>query len=72
MDGRYVLEVDGKELLIDKKYKYCKPFNDTCAIVAYVSDEKEKYGLIDKKANIVLPPIFSRIDYIDNGMYKYK
>ena len=40
--------------------------------MAYVSDEKEKYGLIDKKANIVLPPIFSRIDYIDNGMYKYK
>ena len=72
IDGRYVTIVDGKELLIDKKYKYCKPFNDTCAIAVRVTDGHINYGLVDKRSNDILPPIFSRLDYIENELYKFK
>lgn len=72
IDGRYVAVVDGKELLVDKKYKYCKPFDDTCAIAVRVADGHVNYGLIDKKSNNILPPIFSRLDHIENELYKFK
>lgn len=72
IDGRYVAIVDGKELLVDKKYKYCKPFDCTCAIAVRVADGHVNYGLIDKKSNDILPPIFSRLVYIENELYKFK
>lgn len=72
LDGRYVAEVDGKELLLDKKYKYCKPFSDTCAIAVRILDGHVKYGLVDKRSNDILPPIFSRLDCIENELYKFK
>lgn len=72
IDGRYVAVVDGKELLVDKKYKYCKPFDCTCAIAVRVTDGHVNYGLIDKKSNDILPPIFSRLVYIENELYKFK
>lgn len=72
IDGRYVAEVDGKELLVDKKYKYCKPFNETCAIAVRVSDGHVKYGLIDKKSNDILPPIFTRLDCVMDELFKFK
>lgn len=71
-DGRYLADVNGNELYVDKKYKYCKPFNDTGAIAVRVIDGDVKYGLIDKKSNDILPPIFSRLDYIEKGVYKFK
>lgn len=72
IDGRFIAVVDGKELLIDKKYKYCKPFDDTCAIAVRVVDGHVNYGLVDKKSNDILPPIFSRLDHIENELYKFK
>ncbi|WP_294539093.1 WG repeat-containing protein [uncultured Bacteroides sp.] len=72
LDGRYVVEIDGKELLLDKKYKYCKPFGDTCAIAVRIADGHVKYGLVDKKSNDILPPIFSRLDFVENELYKFK
>lgn len=72
IDGRYVAVVDGKELLVDKKYKYCKPFDGICAIAVRVTEEHINYGLIDKKSNDILPPIFSRLVYIGNELYKFK
>lgn len=72
IDGRYVAVVDGKELFVDKKYKYCKPFGDTCSIAVCVADGHVKYGLIDKQSNDILPPIFSRLDLIENELYKFK
>lgn len=72
IDGRFIAAVDGKELLIDKKYKYCKSFDDTCAIAVRVVDEHVNYGLVDKKSNDILPPIFSRLDHIENELYKFK
>ena len=72
IDGRYVAVVDGKELFVDKKYKYCKTFGDTCSIAVCVADRHVKYGLIDKQSNDILPPIFSRLDLIENELYKFK
>lgn len=72
LDGRYVAEVDGKELLLDKKYKYCKTFSDTCAIAIRISGGRVKYGLVDKRSNDILPPIFSRLDCIEDELYKFK
>ena len=72
IDGRYVAVVDGKELFVDKKYKYCKPFGDTCAIAVRVAGGLVNYGLIDKKSNDILPPIFSRLEHIENELYKFK
>ncbi len=72
IDGRYVAVVDGKELFVDKKYKYCKPFGDTCSIAVCIADGHVKYGLIDKQSNDILPPIFSRLDLIENELYKFK
>ena len=72
LDGRYVAEVDGKEFLLDKKYKYCKTFSDTCAIAVRISGGHVKYGLVDKRSNDILPPIFSRLDCIENELYKFK
>ena len=72
LDGRYIAEIEGKELFLDKKYEYCMPFNDACAIAVCISDESEKFGLIDKKSNDILPPIFSRLDYIDKELFKFK
>lgn len=72
LDGRYVAEVDGKELLLDKKYKYCKSFSDTCAIAVRISGGHVKYGLVDKRSNDILPPIFSRLDCVENELYKFK
>ena len=72
IDGRYVAIVDGKELFVDKKYKYCKPFGDTCAIAVRVVDGHVNYGLVDKKSNDILPPIFSRLEHIENELYKFK
>lgn len=53
-------------------YKYCKPFDCTCAIAVRVADGHVNYGLIDKKSNDILPPIFSRLVYIENELYKFK
>ena len=71
-DGRYIAENDGEEIYVDNKYKYCKPFNDSCAIAVSVYDKHVKYGLIDKKSNDILPPIFSYLKLLDNGLYKFK
>ena len=72
IDGKYVAVVNGKELFVDKKYKYCKPFGDTCSIAVRVADGHVKYGLIDKQSSDILPPIFSRLDLIENELYKFK
>ncbi|QFQ12069.1 WG repeat-containing protein [Pseudoprevotella muciniphila] len=75
-DGRFIIEVDGKELYVDNKYAFCEPFNDKCAIAVQASDNQWdrtdfKYGLIDKKSNDILPPIFSKLELLDNGLYKF-
>ena len=72
-DGRFIAEVDGGELLLDKKYLYCKPFHDACAIaVVQASDAETRYGLINTKSEDIFPPIFEQLERLDNGLYKFK
>ena len=73
IDGRYMTEVDnGDVLLLDAKYKYCEPFIDTCAIAIQTTETKIHYGLINKKGEDILSPIYQWLKRLDNGLYKFK
>ena len=72
IDGRYLAEVDGKTILINNKYKYCKSFQNDCAIAVLCNDYEVRYGLIDTMSNDIIPPIFEIIEPIDDGLYKFK
>lgn len=71
-DGKYIAEVDGEELPVDKKYLYCKPFHDACAIAVRISNNKVRYGLINMRSEDIFPPIFQQLKLLDNGLYKFK
>ena len=71
-DGRYLTEVDGKTIFVNKKYKYCKPFQDNCAIAVLCTGYETHYGLIDKMSNDIIPPIFEKLELIDKGLYKFR
>ena len=68
-DGRYIAEINGKELFVDKKYKYCKPFHNGRAIAI---SNRGGYGLIDTKSKDILPPIFTYLELVDKELYKFK
>lgn len=69
-DGKYIAEVDGEELLVDKKYLYCRPFHDAYAIAVRIPNKY--YGLINTKSEDIFPPIFQQLELLDNGLYKFK
>ena len=71
-DGRFIVDVEGKKLFVSSKYKYCESFHDDCAIAVQVVDNHTRYGLINKKAEDILPPIFQWLKLLDNGLYKFK
>ena len=71
-DGKYIAEVDGEELLVDKKYLYCRPFHDACAIAVRVYNNETRYGLINTKSKDIFPPVFQQLELLDNGLYKFK
>ncbi len=71
-DGRFITEVNGKRIFVDKKYKHCETFQDGYAVVVQIKNEKLRYGLINAKSEDVLPPIFQRLKLCDNGFYKFK
>ena len=71
-DGRYVTDANGKTILVDKKYKYCKPFQDNCAIAVMCKNYEVRYGLIDTMSNDIIPPIFEQLELVDNGLYKFR
>lgn len=71
-DGRYLAEVDGKIIFVNKKYKYCKPFQDDCAIAVLCTKYEVRYGIIDKMSNDIIPPIFEMLELVDKGLYKFR
>lgn len=71
-DGRYVTDANGKTILVDKKYKYCKPFQDNCAIAVMCKNYEVRYGLIDTMSNDIIPPLFEKLELVDNGLYKFR
>ena len=72
IDGRFVCTTNDKRILIPSKYVYCKDFVDNRAISVLYNNPGFKYGLIDKAAKDILPPIFDSILRLDNGLYRFK
>ena len=70
--GKFLSEVNGKRLFVNEKYKYCKEFVGDCAIAEKVSNGDISYGLINSRSEDILPPIFEKLELLDNGLYKYK
>lgn len=72
LDGRYVAEANGEKLLLDAKYKYCKSFQNGCAIAIQVSEPEMRYALINDDGEDIHAPIFQDLERLDNGLYKFK
>lgn len=72
LDGRYVAEVNGEKLLLDTKYKYCKSFQNGCAIAIQASEPEMRYALINENGEDIHSPIFQDLERLDNGLYKFK
>ena len=71
--GRYHAESNGKEVLVPSKYSYCELFNNGLAIaVLNINWYTARYGLIDDKAEDILPPIFESMLLLDNGLYQFE
>jgi hypothetical protein len=75
-DGRFVAKCDGKEVLLDKKYKFCHKFNNGLAIAQRHFFDKEsrdlivRYGIINSDAEDVFPPEYESIRLLENGAYR--
>lgn len=69
LDGRYIAELDGKHICINKEFLYCKPFNNGYAIAVKKTGGKAKYALINSKSENILPTIYDRIIRLQNGLY---
>lgn len=72
LDGRYIAELDGKHICINKEFLYCKPFNNGYAIAVKKTGEKAKYALINSKSENILPTIYDQIIRLQNGLYILK
>ena len=72
IDGRYVAEANGEKLLLDAKYKYCKSFQNGCAIAIQASEPEMRYALINDNGEDIHAPIFQDLERLDNGLYKFK
>ncbi|MBR6415567.1 MAG: WG repeat-containing protein [Bacteroidales bacterium] len=75
-DGQFIAKCDGKEVLLDKKYKFCHEFNNGLAIAQrhfYDSESGKiivRYGLINSNAEDVFPPEYESIRLLENGAYR--
>ena len=71
-DGRFISENSGRRVLVPSKYKYCKDFIDGAAIAVQQHSPGFSYGLIDERGVDIFPPIFRSINYVADGLYKFK
>ena len=71
-NGEFVAEYDGRELLIDNRFAFCKPFKDNRAIAVRVANHAYRYGLIDSESHDILPSVFEYLRLLDNGLYQFK
>ena len=71
-NGQYIAEVEGKELLLPLKYLYCEPFQNGSAIAVCENKSTKYYGLINSRSEDIVPPIFERLQLLDNGLYKFR
>lgn len=69
--GEHILYVNNQNLIIDSKYRHIDEFINGVAIVDMVIDKKLKYSIIGIQGEEILPPIYSFIKRLSNGMLKY-
>lgn len=70
--GCLIMDYNGKKVLIDRKYHFCKDFHNERAIAIAGVYGSFKYALINVKSEEILPPIFDRLVMLKNGLYKFK
>lgn len=69
--GEHIIFVNNQNLIIDSKYRHIDEFINGVAIVDIVIDKKLKYGIIGIQGEEILPPIYSVIKRLSNGLFKY-
>ncbi len=62
------MDLDGK-LLLDAVYSEARGFVDGLAIVNAAGDYENKYGVINKKGEFVIPAEYGEITYLGAGIY---
>ena len=68
--GEHVVYVNDDNLLLNSKYRRIDEFINGVAIVDMVIDKKLKYGLVNTQGEEILPPIYSSMKRLSNGMFK--
>lgn len=69
--GEHILYVNNHNLIIDSKYRHIDEFINGIAVADIVIDKKLKYGIVGIQGEEILPPIYSFIKRLSNGMFKY-
>lgn len=68
--GEHIVYINGDNLLLSSKYRRIDKFINGVAIVDMVIDKKLKYGLVNSQGEEILPPIYSFMKRLSNGMFK--
>ena len=68
--GEHIVYINDDNLLLSSKYRRIDEFINGVAIVDMVVDKKLKYGLVSTQGEEVLPPIYSFMKRLSNGMFK--
>ena len=68
--GKHIVYINDDNLLLSSKYRRIDEFINGVAIVDMVIDKKLKYGLVNSQGEEILPPIYSFIKRLSNGMFK--
>lgn len=68
--GEHVVFINDGNLLLNSKYRRIDEFINGVAIVDMVIDKKLKYGLVNTQGEEILPPIYSFMKRLSNGMFK--
>lgn len=68
--GEHIVYINEDNLLLNSKYRRIDEFINGVAIVDMVVDKKLKYGLVNTQGEEILPPIYSFMKRLSNGMFK--
>lgn len=68
--GEHIVYINDDNLLLSSKYRRIDEFINGVAIVDMVVDKKLKYGLVSTQGEEILPPIYSFMKRLSNGMFK--
>ncbi len=57
------------DVMVKPLYEYCQAFKDNLAIVTYMGENADKYGLIDLAGNTIIKPIYNDIKALGDKRY---